>query len=85
MHLANVSGDGAVEPEPVAPALVTVLDPVVGTCPTLMAVDAGVLAPPAVAAVGPGELPPQPASSTPLRSVATANRRARGERVSRFG
>jgi hypothetical protein len=85
MHLANASGDGVVEPEPVAPALVTVLDPVAGARPALVAVDAGVLASPAVATVGLGELPPQPASSTPLRSVATANGRARGERVSRFG
>ena len=84
MHLANASGDGVVEPEPVAPALVTVLDPVAGACPALVAVDAGVLAPPAVA-TGLGELPPQPASSTPVRSVATANMHARGERVSRFG
>jgi hypothetical protein len=85
MHLANASGHGVVESEPVAPALVTVLDPVVSAGPALLAVGAGVLALPEVAPVGLGELPPQPASNTTLRSVATANRRGRGERVSRFG
>jgi hypothetical protein len=79
MQLANASGDGVIELElePVAPAPVSVLDPVVGASPALVAVDAGVLAPRPAVAVGLGELPPQPASSTPLRIVASANRRAR--------
>jgi hypothetical protein len=85
MHRANASDDGAVEPEPVAPALVTVLDPVVGARPALVAVDAGVLAPSAVAAVGLGELPPHPVTRTPITSAATASRRAGRERLSWFG
>jgi hypothetical protein len=74
---------GAVAPEPVAPALVAVVDPVAVRVPALAAVDAEALEPPAVA-VGPGELPPQPATRSPVTSVATAHARARGERVSRF-
>ena len=47
---------------------------------TALAVNAEVLAPP----VGLGELPPHPATSTPLKSAATASSQARG-RVSLFG
>ncbi|HWE58372.1 MAG TPA: hypothetical protein VG228_01655 [Solirubrobacteraceae bacterium] len=74
---------GAVAPELVVPAPVAVVDPVAVRVPALAAVGAEALEPPGVA-VGPGELPPHPATRSPVTSVATARARARGERVSRF-
>jgi len=82
MQLANAIipaawlAPGAVEPELVAPPAVAMLDPVVVADP-LAALDAE--------EVELGELPPHPATMIPLTSAATASRRARGERVSRFG
>jgi hypothetical protein len=78
MHLENASGPdpyatGAVEPE-----FVVVAEPV------LAVLDAGVVVLPTVAAVGPGELPPHPATRTPLTSSA-ASGDVRRERTSRFG
>ena len=89
MHLANASpgppAPEAAEPELAAPALVVLLDPAAVAEAALGALDAEVLAPPAAAAGGLEELPPHPATSTPVTSVARASRRARRERVSRFG
>jgi hypothetical protein len=48
---------------------VAVIDPVVVRALALAAVDAE---------VGPGELPPHPATSTPLRSAAAVSTSARG-------
>jgi hypothetical protein len=80
--LARLVSD-AVAPELVAPALVAVVDPVAVRVPALAAVDAEALEPPAVA-VGPGELPPHPATRSPVTSAAMARALARGERVSQF-
>jgi len=68
MHLANASAPGG-------PAL----DPVVVAAPALDAVEPTVLALPTVAPVGLVELPPHPATSTPLTSAAAVSRRARAE------
>jgi hypothetical protein len=81
MHLANASGPdppapGAAEPDFVAPAPVGVLDPAV-VAESLAALDADV--------VGLPELPPHPASRSPIARIAGASRRARGVGVSRFG
>jgi hypothetical protein len=86
MQLAKASSPdppapGAVEPELVAPPVVVVRAPAVVAAPVLAALEAAL---PIVAAVGLEELPPQPATSTPLRSAA-ATKNARGERVGRFG
>jgi hypothetical protein len=69
MHLANASSPdpsatAPVEPEP---ALVVEFGPAVLAGPALAAVDAE------AAAVGLGELAPQPAGRTPLKRVATAS------------
>jgi hypothetical protein len=70
MHLAKASG-------PLAPEAVEL-------CPeAVVEADAG--APPAVAALGLEELPPQPHTSAPPTTAATASRHARGDRVSRLG
>jgi hypothetical protein len=70
MHLANASAPGGRALGRVEPALA--------------AVDAELLAPPAVA-VELGELAPHPATKTPITSVAAASRRTGPERLSRFG
>jgi hypothetical protein len=62
----------------VAPAPVAVLDPLVVAAPALAALDAEVLTPPTVAAGGLPELPPHPATRTPVARAATASRRGRG-------
>ena len=67
---------GAVEPELVAAAAGGEARPSGGRRAPLPAIDAEVLGLP--------ELPPQPATRTPLTSAATASRRARRERVGRF-
>ncbi len=80
MHSANASGPDprvadAGEPELVAPALLVVLD-TVEVAAVAAGVDAEVLALPRVV-VGLPELPPQPATSIPLRSAAAASAHAR--------
>jgi hypothetical protein len=85
MQLANASPD---PPAPEAAACVLraprVVDPAVVAAPELAVVYAEMLAPPTVAAVGLGELPPHPATRTPLVNAATPRKRARLEQVSRF-
>jgi hypothetical protein len=81
MHSANASAPdptapGAVEPAFGALERVAVLDPLEAAEP-LAGLD--------VEVVGLGEFPPHAVTRTPLMSAAAASRRARSERVSRFG
>jgi hypothetical protein len=86
MQLANATaeppGPGAVERALVAAA--GLVDPAVVAAPELADLDAELLAPPAVAAVGLGELPPQPPTRMPLTSAA-AKKGVRRKRVGRRG
>ena len=56
-----------------------------GRAPVLAAVDVEVVELATFATLGLPELPPHPATRTPLTSAAAASRRARGELVSLFG
>jgi hypothetical protein len=90
MHLAYASATAsglldAVEPEPAAPPPVAVLDRDVVAAPPLVVLDVEVLVVLTAATVGLPELPPHPASRTPLVSAMAASRRARCERISRVG
>jgi hypothetical protein len=62
-----------------------VLDREVVPPPVLAALEVEVVVLLTVATGGLPELPPQPATRTPLMSAEAANKRARGERVSRLG
>jgi hypothetical protein len=75
MHLANASACDAASSGAVEPLVVAL--------PPTAAVDAGVLAPATVAAVVLRELPPHPATRTPITSVETVTGHARRDRLRR--
>jgi len=74
MHAANASAPGG-------PA---VLDPAVVVEPALATLDAPVFAPPTAVVVGVWELPPHPATITPLASIAAASRHTRRDPAARL-
>jgi len=98
MHLEYASAcdsgsPGAGEPELLAPLpvalleleVVAVLDPEVVGVPARAALDVELVELATFATLGLPELPPHPATRTPLTSPAAASRRARGDRSSLFG